>query len=105
MAGRSSPEYFTIRTKLPEILNAISGAPGTITQLSAHLLAKELIPDGVKTEVDNLPIGPYDKANKLIAAVHATVELQPRAFYTFVDILRHCGFTSIAGVLEECCTL
>ena len=103
MAGRTSPEYSTIRVKLPEILNAISGSPSTIPQLTTRLVAQDVIPDGVKTEVDNLPIGPYERANKLIAAVHTTVEFQPNVFYTLVDILRQCSLGPIATVIEEEC--
>ena len=103
MSNRSSPEYATIRAKLPDILNAITGAPATIPQLTTNLVAKDLIPDGVKTDVDNLPVGPYEKANKLIAAVHTTVEFHPTTFHTFVAILRQCSLVHIATVLEEEC--
>ena len=103
MADRSSPEYNTIKRKLPDILDAISDAPATISQLSVRLFAGDLIPKGVRTEVDNAAIGPYDKANKLVTAVHSNVELQAGAFYTFVDILRQCGLALIATALEEDC--
>ena len=102
MAGRSSPQYVTIRKKLPDILDAISGAPATITQLSTLLETNNLIPKAVKTEVDSIQIGPFDKANKLISAVHTTVEFNPEAFDTFVEILYQCGLDPIAtSILEE----
>ena len=104
MAGRSSPEYTTIRSKLPDILKAISGSPATIPELTTYLVSQDVIADGVKTEVDNLQTGPYERANKLIAAVHTTVEFQPNIFYTFVDILRQCSLVPIANVIEEECS-
>ena len=101
MAGQFSAEYIAIRTTLPKILGAISEAPATITQVSTHLETYHLIPKAVKTEVDNIQISPYDKANKLISAVYTTVDYQPKEFDTFVSILNDCGLGPIANILAE----
>ena len=55
----------------------------------------------MKTEVDNIQVSPYDKANKLISAVHTTVEFNPEAFDTFVGILNDCGLGPIPNILAE----
>ena len=104
MTGTQSPEYETIRTKLPDILGAISKAPATIPQLSTRLFTQNLIPEAVDTEVQNSVAAPFVRAKTLITAVHSHVEFDPDDFDKLVRILRDCGFDNIATALEEECS-
>ena len=105
MANRSTPEFTAIRRKLPDILDAIAKIPATIPRLTARLCAVELINEQVKNDVDYTPgISPYEKATKIIDAVHLIVSFNTGSFYSFTGVLRDCQFAIIADMLEEeCC--
>ena len=101
----TSPEFTAIRKKLPSILDAIAKIPATIPLLTASLLAEDLIHQQVKNDVDYTSgITPFEKANKIVDAVHLNVRFNTELFYKFIEVLRDCQFDQIAIILEEeCC--
>ena len=103
--GSSSLEYITLREMLADLVDLLAGNAPVITQLNNHLFAPGLIPKAVHIAVETVGLSPYDRANKMINAVLATLECHPNpnsAFASLITALHKVELTTIATKLMEC---
>ena len=103
--GRSSLEYITLREMLADLVDLLAGNAPVITQLNNHLFSPGLIPKAIHIDVQCSFLSPYDRANKMMNAVLATLERHPNpnsAFTSLITALYKVGLTTIATKLMEC---
>ena len=103
--GPSSLEYITLREMLADLVDLLAGNAPVITQLNNHLFSSGLIPEAVHIAVETVGLTPYDRANKMINAVLATLKSHPNpnsAFTSLITALHNVGLTDIAAKLIEC---
>ena len=90
---------------LADLVDLLAGNAPVITQLNNHLFSPGLIPEAVHIAVETVGLTPYDRANKMINAVLATLKSHPNpnsAFTSLITALRKVGLTTIATKLMEC---
>ena len=90
---------------LADLVDLLAGNAPVIIQLNNHLFSPGLIPEAVRIDVETIGLSPYDRANKLINAVLATLKSHPNpncAFTSLITALRKVGLTNIATKLMEC---
>ena len=90
---------------LADLVDLLARNAPVIPQLNNHLFASGLIPNAVHIDAQNSSLSPYDRANKMINAVLATLECHPNpkiAFTSLITALRKVGLTNIATKLTEC---
>ena len=98
-------EYITLREMLADLIDLLAGNAPVITQLNNHLFSSDLIPKAVHIAVETVGLTPYDRANKMMNAVLATLESHPTpnsAFTSLITALHRVGLTTIATKLMEC---
>ena len=103
--GPSSLEYITLREMLADLVDLLAGNAPVITQLNNHLFSSGLIPKAVYIDAQNSSLSPFERANKMINAVLATLECRPTpksAFTSLITALCKVGLTTIATKLTEC---
>ena len=89
---------------LADLVDLLAGNAPVITQLNNHLFSPGLIPKAVHIAVETIGLTPYDRANKMINAVLATLECHPNpssAFTSLITALRKVGLTTIATKLTD----
>ena len=85
--------------------NLLAGNAPVIPQLNNHLFASNLIPEAVHIDAQNCFLSPYDRANKMMNAVLATLKCHsnPNSVFTsLITALHKVGLTAIATKLMEC---
>ena len=90
---------------LAVLVNLLAGNALVIPQLNNHFFTSSLIPEAVHIDVQNSFPPSYDRANKMINAVLATLKCHsnPNSVFTsFVTALHKVGLTNIANKLMEC---
>ena len=103
--GPSSLEYNTLREMLADLVDLLAGNAPVITQLNNHLFSSRLIPKAVYIDAQNSSLSPFERANKMINAVLATLESHPNpksAFTSLITAICKVGLTNIATKLTEC---
>ena len=98
-------EHITLREMLADLVDLLAGNAPVITQLNNHLFSPGLIPKAVHIAVETTGLTPYERANKMMNAVLATLECHPNPNSTFTSLitaLRKVGLTTIATKLMEC---
>ena len=103
--GPSSLEYNTLREMLADLVDLLAGNAPVIPQLNNHLFSPGLIPEAVHIAVETIGLTPYERANKMINAVLATLKSHPTpncAFTSLITVLHKVGLTTIATKLIEC---
>ena len=99
-----SIEYITLREISAVLVDLLAGNAPVITQLNNHLFAPGLIPKAVHIAVETVGLSPYDRANKIINAVLATLECHPNpnsAFTSIITALYNVGLFIIATKLSD----
>ena len=89
---------------LADLVDLLAGNAPVITQLNNHLFSPGLIPEAVHIAVETVGLTPYDRANKMINAVLATLKSHPNpnsAFTSLITALRKVGLTTIATKLSD----
>ena len=102
--GPSSLEYITLREMLADLVDLLAGNAPVITPLNNHLFSSGLISNAVHIDAQNCFLSPYDRANKMINAVLATLECHPNpnsAFTSLITALHKVALTTIATKLME----
>ena len=87
------------------LVNLLAGNAPVIPQLNNHLFASSLIPEAVHIDVQNGFLSLYDRANKMINAVLATLKCHsnPNSVFTSLTTALHeVGLTALATKLMEC---
>ena len=100
----SSLEYVVLREILADLVDLLAGNAPVITQLNNHLFSPGLIPEAVHIAVETVGLSPYDRANKMMNAVLATLKSRPNpssAFTSLITALRKVGLTTIATKLSD----
>ena len=90
---------------LADLVDLLAGNAPVITQLNNHLFSPGLIPEAVHIAVETTGLTPYDRANKMIDAVLATLKSHPNPNSTFASLITalcKVGLTAIATKLMEC---
>ena len=90
---------------LAVVVDLLAGNAPVIPQLNNHLFSSGLIPEAVHIDAQNSFLSPFEKANKMINAVLATLKSHPNpnsAFTSLITALRKVGLTTIATKLMEC---
>ena len=90
---------------LAVLVDLLAGNAPVITQLNNHLFSPGLIPNAVHIAVETIGLNPYDRANKMINAVLATLNCHsnPNSVFTsLITALHKVGLTAIATKLIEC---
>ena len=103
--GPLSLEYITLREMLADLVDQLAGNAPVIPQLNNHLFSPGLIPEAVHITVETTGLTHYERANKMINAVLATLECHSNpnsAFTSLITALRKVGLTTIATKLMEC---
>ena len=103
--GPSSLEYITLREMLADLVDLLAGNAPVTTQLNNHLFSPGLIPEAVHIAVETIGLTPYERANKMINVVLATLKSHPTpncAFTSLITALCKVGLTTIATKLIEC---
>ena len=98
-------QYITLKEMLADLVDLLAGNAPVITQLNNHLFSPGLIPEAVHIAVETTGLTPYERANKMIDAVLATLKSHPNpnsAFTSLITALRKVGLTTIATKLMEC---
>ena len=101
----SSLEYITLREMLANLVDMLAANAPVISQLNNHLFASSLIPEAVHNDAQNSFLSLYDRANKMINAVLATLKCHsnPNSVFTsLTTVLHEVGLTTIATKLMEC---
>ena len=96
--------YITLREMLADLVDLLAGNAPVITQLNNHLLSSDLIPEAVHIAAETVGLTPYDRANKMIDAVLATLKSHPNpnsAFTSLITALCKVGLNTIATKLME----
>ena len=102
--GPSSLEYITLREMLADLVDLLAGNASIITQLNNHLFSSGLIAKAVHIDAQNFSLSPYDRANKMINAVLATLESHPNpnsAFTSLITALHKVGLVTFATKLAS----
>ena len=100
-----SLEYITLREILADLVDLLAGNAPVITQLNNHLFSPGLIPKAIYIDAQNSSLSPFERANRTINAVLATLECHPTpksAFASLITALCKVGLTNIATKLMEC---
>ena len=90
---------------LADLVDLLAGNAPVITQLNNHLFSSGLILKAVHIAVETVGLTPYDRANKMIDAVLATLKSHPNpnsAFASLITALHKVGLTTITTKLMEC---
>ena len=95
-----------LKEMLADLVDLLAGNAPVITQLNNHLYSPGLIPEAVRIGIDESPgLTPYDRANKMINAVLATLKSHPNPndmFNFLITALHKVELTTIATKLEKC---
>ena len=90
---------------LAVLVDLLAGNASVIPQLNNHLFSPGLIPEAVHIAVGTTGLSHYERANKMINAVLATLKSHPNpnsVFTSLITALRKVGLTNIATKLMEC---
>ena len=90
---------------LADLVDLLAENDPVIPQLNNHLFSSCLIPNAVHIEAQNCFLSPYDRANKMMNAVLATLKCHsnPNSVFTsLITALHKVGLTTIATKLMEC---
>ena len=90
---------------LADLAKQLAENEPVINQLNNHLFSSDLIPNAVHIDAQNCFLSPYDRTNKLMNAVLATLECHsnPNSVFTsLITALHKVGLTTIATKLMEC---
>ena len=90
---------------LADLVDLLAGNAPVITQLNNHLFSPGLIAKAIYIDAQNSSLSPFERANRMINAVLATLECHPTpksAFASLITALRKVGLTNIATKLMEC---
>ena len=90
---------------LADLVDLLAGNAPVIPQLNNHLFSSALIAKAVHIDAQNSFLSPYERANKMMNAVLATLESHPNpnsAFTSLITALRKVELTTIATKLMEC---
>ena len=99
-AGQSTAEYLTLRKSYTKLVAYITPQAGDVC---GALFEKGYVPPAVLDHVTTQGIPNSEKAQKLVGALMATVELDPNVYHGFISILKSEGpwADSIVEQLEE----
>ncbi|XP_019860877.1 PREDICTED: uncharacterized protein LOC109589205 [Amphimedon queenslandica] len=105
MEGSMSPEYITMKEMLADLIDLLAGNAPVISQLNNHLFSSDLIPKAVHVTVESTAgLTPYDRANKILSSVLATLECHPNpnsVFPSLITSLQKVGLKSMASKLMK----
>ena len=90
---------------LADLVDLLARNGLVIPQLNNHLFSSCLIPNAVHNDVQNSFLPSYDRANKMMNTVLATLECHsnPNSVFTsLITALHKVGLTTIATKLMEC---
>ena len=90
---------------LADLVDLLARNGLVIPQLNNHLFSSGLIPEAVHVNVQNSFLSPFDRANKLMNAVLATLKCHSNpnsVFNSLITALHKVGLTNIATKLMEC---
>ena len=76
-----------------------------INQLNNHLFSSGLIPNAVHVGAQNCFLSPYDRANKMMNAVQATLKCHSKpnsVFNSLITALHKVGLITTATKLMKC---
>ena len=94
-----------LKDMLADLVDQIAGNAPVITPLNNHLFSSGLIPNAVYIDAQNSFLSPYDRANKMMNAVLATLKCHPNpnsVITSLLTALNKAGLTTIATKLMEC---
>ena len=100
----SSLEYITLKEMLADLVDLLAGNAPVITQLNNHLFSPSLIPEAVHIAVETIGLSPFEKANKMMNAVLATLKSHPNpnnAFTSLITALHKVGLVTFATKLAS----
>ena len=99
-AGQSTPEYLTLRKSYTSLVAHITPQTGDI---GGALFEKGYIPPAVLDYVTTAAVSNGEKAQRLVGALLAKVELDPSVYHGFISILKSEGQSAdiIVEQLEE----
>ena len=99
-AGQSTPEYLTLRKSYTSLVAHITPQTGDI---GGALFEKGYIPPAVLDYVTTAAVSNSEKAQRLVGALLAKVELDPSVYHGFISILKSEGQSAdiIVEQLEE----
>ena len=89
---------------LADIFDLLARNGSVIPQLNNHLFSSGLIPEAVHINVQNSFLSPFDRADKLMNAVLATLKCHSNpnsVFNSLITALHKAGLTAIATKLME----
>ena len=89
---------------LADLIDLLAGNAPVITQLNNHLFSPGLIPKAVHIAVETVGLTSYERANKMIDAVLATLECHPNpnsAFTSLITALHKVGLVTFATKLAS----
>ena len=89
---------------LADLVDLLAGNAPVITQLNNHLFSPGLIPEAVHIAVETVGLSPYDRANKMMNAVLATLKSHPNpnsVFTSLIIALHKVGLVIIATKLSD----
>ena len=98
-------EYITLRETLADLVYLLAGNGSVIPQLNNCLFSSGLIPNAVHIAIETIGLNPYERANKMMNAVLATLKCHSNpntVFTSFITALHKVGLTAIAIKLMEC---
>ena len=90
---------------LADLVEQLAENEPVIPQLNNRLFSSGLIPNAVHIDAQNCFLSPYDRANKMMNAVLATLKCHsnPNSVFTsLITALHKVGLTTIATKLMEC---
>ena len=90
---------------LADLVDLLAGNAPVIAQLNNHLFSSSLIPNAVHIDAQNSFLSPFERANKMINAVLATLDCHPNpniVFTSLITALCKVGLTPIATKLTAC---
>ena len=100
----SSLEYVVLREMLAVLVDLLAGNAPVVTQLNNHIFSSGLIAKAVHIDAQNSSLSPYDRANKMINAVLATLECHPNpnsVFTSLITALHEVGLVTTATKLSD----
>ena len=103
--GPLSLEYIALKKVFADFVDLLAGNAPVITPLNNHLFSSGLIANAVHVTVETTGLTPYNRANKLIDAVLATLKSHPNPnslFTSLITALYKVGLIIMAAKLMEC---
>ena len=89
---------------LADLVDQLAGNAPVITPLNNHLFSSGLIAKAVHIDAQNSFLSPYERANKMMNAVIATLECHPNpnsVFTSLITALHNVGLVTLATKLTD----